>query len=153
MCRAHCYRPTVAAKWRLPAHLLLLVGRALLKAAVLLCLQEVRCSLAFRGLYTFEQIGGHYSKSHSILAAGPVTRRFLAPHPVILQIGSTVFVHGGLLPQHIEYGLERINAETRSWMLGQAGATMPAFLSGRDAVVWARDFSQGCWFLCVVQRT
>ena len=74
--------------------------------------------------------------------AGPATVRFLADHPIVLQIGSTVFVHGGVLPQHAEYGVERINAETREWMLGRR-PQMPQFLGGRDAVVWAREYSTG----------
>lgn len=75
--------------------------------------------------------------------AGSIARRFFAPHPIILQVGSTVFVHGGILPQHTEYGLERINEETREWFLGNSGPKIPAFLSGKDAVVWARDYSTG----------
>jgi hypothetical protein len=39
------------------------------------------------------------------------------------QVGSTLFVHGGVLPSHVEYGLERINAETRAWLLGQDPST------------------------------
>lgn len=38
-----------------------------------------------------------------------MSRRFMARHPTVMQVGSTVFVHGGLLPSHVEYGLERIN--------------------------------------------
>jgi hypothetical protein len=33
-------------------------------------------------------------------------------HPVpqvVLQVGSTVFVHAGVLPEHARYGLERMN--------------------------------------------
>ena len=41
--------------------------------------------------------------------AGSVAQRFLARHHTVLQIGSTVFVHGGILPSHADYGLERIN--------------------------------------------
>jgi hypothetical protein len=52
---------------------------------------------------------------------GPIATRFFAPHPTVLQVGSTVFVHGGVLPAHVEYGLERINAETQRWLLGDAG--------------------------------
>jgi hypothetical protein len=83
----------------------------------------------------------------------------------VLQVGSTLFVHGGVLPAHVEYGLERINRETRAWLLGQDPASAssssssdsasssrspdssskryppPAFLRGADAVVWARNFS------------
>jgi hypothetical protein len=32
------------------------------------------------------------------------------------QVGSTVFAHGGLKREHIEYGLERMNSETSAWM-------------------------------------
>ncbi|WIA20087.1 hypothetical protein OEZ85_005946 [Tetradesmus obliquus] len=84
---------------------------------------------------------------------GPITRRFFAPHPTVLQVGSTLFVHGGVLPSHVEYGLERINRETRDWLMGKpAGGSSsssssgkrlppPEFLRGADAVVWARDYS------------
>ena len=76
------------------------------------------------------------------MRAGPVTRRFLAPHPVVLQVGSTVFVHGGVLPQHAALGVGRINADTAAWLRGDL-PRMPGFLSGRQAVVWARDYSTG----------
>ncbi|EIE25532.1 Metallo-dependent phosphatase [Coccomyxa subellipsoidea C-169] len=79
-------------------------------------------------------------------SAGAVTARFLADHPIALQIGSTVFVHGGVLPQHAELGLERINQETRAWMRGEA-LRMPSFLTGRQAIVWAREYSAGAPFL------
>ena len=59
-----------------------------------------------------------------------------------LQIGSTLFVHGGVLPNHAQYGLERINAESRAWMNGSL-PQMPSYLGGRQAVVWTRDFSAG----------
>lgn len=74
--------------------------------------------------------------------AGVMTRRFLAEHPMALQIGSTLFVHGGVLPMHAQYGLERINDESRAWMNGSL-PRMPSYLGGRQAVVWARDYSAG----------
>lgn len=74
---------------------------------------------------------------------GDFSRQFLADKPVILVLGSTVFVHGGLLPHHAEYGIERINRETQDWVGGSSGSIRdkPFFLSGREAVVWARDYS------------
>ena len=127
---------------------------------------------------------------------GEVTRRFLADKRVVLQVWSTVFVHGGLLPSHLVGGsegegegegsgsgsgsggggssasrhggsggrggsttreeaarasLDRINALSASWMRGEGAQSgggvsgaergMPAFLRGRDAVVWSRSFS------------
>ena len=59
-----------------------------------------------------------------------------------LQIGSTLFVHGGVLPKHAQYGLERINDESLAWMNGSL-PQMPSYLAGRQAVVWARDYSAG----------
>ena len=55
---------------------------------------------------------------------------------------STLFVHGGVLPEHAEYGLERINRETSEWLLGKV-PDMPEFLAGRRGVVWAREYSAG----------
>lgn len=72
---------------------------------------------------------------------GRVAQRFLARHHTVLQIGSTVFVHGGILPSHADYGLERINRESQQWISGQQPKQEPAFLGGRSAVVWAREYS------------
>ena len=63
-----------------------------------------------------------------------------------LQIGSTLFVHGGVLPMHAQYGLERINDESRAWMNGSL-QQMPSYLGGRQAVVWTRDFSAGMFLI------
>ena len=32
---------------------------------------------------------------------------------MIVQVGSTVFVHAGLHPEHVERGVDRINAEAQ----------------------------------------
>lgn len=84
---------------------------------------------------------GPSSRFAALRPGGDFSRRFIAPNPVILQIGSTIFVHGGLLPHHVEYGIERINNETQDWVLNKKVEDKPAFLSGRRAVVWARDYS------------
>ena len=38
--------------------------------------------------------------------------RCLSKMPIAIQIGDSVFVHGGLRLQHVEYGLEKLNQET-----------------------------------------
>eukprot|EP00889_Picochlorum_renovo_P001486 jgi/Picre1/28516/NNA_003920.t1 len=82
------------------------------------------------------------SRRAALEPGGEFSQRFIAPNPVILAIGSTVFVHGGLLPHHAEYGIEKINHETQDWVLKREPVEgKPAFLSGRRAVVWARDYS------------
>lgn len=63
----------------------------------------------------------------------------LSERVVILQLGDNVFVHGGVLPQHVEYGIDRINAETRGWMRGEA--EWPEILKGSDSPQWTRLYS------------
>lgn len=73
---------------------------------------------------------------------GPLSKRFLAQNPTAVQVGNTLFVHGGLLPEHCEYGLHRINQEIRDWMLGNAGTPeQPDIVRGRNSLVWARHYS------------
>lgn len=42
----------------------------------------------------------------------------LSKNPAVLVVNDTVFAHGGLLPQHVTYGLERLNNEVSAWMRG-----------------------------------
>lgn len=84
---------------------------------------------------------GVSARAAALCPGGAISTRFIAPHPVVLQVGSTVFVHGGLLPEHVAYGVDKINAETREWVLHGPPSAKPRFLSGRDAVVWSRQYS------------
>lgn len=64
----------------------------------------------------------------------------LAQRDVIAVIDDSVFVHGGVLPEHVTYGLDRINRETRAWMQkGERAA--PASIASERAPVWVRDYS------------
>ena len=64
----------------------------------------------------------------------------LAEWVVVLQLGDNVFVHGGVLPRHVEYGIDRINAETQAWMRGEA--ERPEILKGSDSPQWTRLYSE-----------
>lgn len=63
----------------------------------------------------------------------------LAPHAIAVVVGGTAFVHGGLLPEHVAYGLDAINEETTAWMLGETEE--PAVLLGEDSPEWSRHYS------------
>jgi Calcineurin-like phosphoesterase len=69
---------------------------------------------------------------------GPYARR-LAERPVILIIDGNVFVHGGVLPLHLDYGIKRLNDEVRDWMLGQGEP--PAFIHTKHSPTWSRSYS------------
>eukprot|EP01024_Parvocaulis_polyphysoides_P072609 TRINITY_DN9224_c1_g1_i1.p1 TRINITY_DN9224_c1_g1~~TRINITY_DN9224_c1_g1_i1.p1 ORF type:complete len:352 (-),score=38.49 TRINITY_DN9224_c1_g1_i1:93-1010(-) len=55
----------------------------------------------------------------------------LAQNPTVLVVNDTLFAHGGVLPIHVEYGLQRLNQEVSSWMRGErsvdGGLSPPPF--------------------------
>ncbi|XP_010537427.1 PREDICTED: shewanella-like protein phosphatase 2 [Tarenaya hassleriana] len=73
---------------------------------------------------------------------GPIATRFLSKNLTVAVVGDSVFVHGGLLAEHVEYGLERINEEVRDWIHGLKGRYAPGYCRGRNSVVWLRRFSE-----------
>ena len=84
------------------------------------------------------------------LAPGaPVALRFLAHQPVVVAIGSTLFVHGGVLPEHVTYGLDVLNKEISHWMRqGKIKGAPPLSVQGKDSLVWARDYSHAQQHRC-----
>ncbi|CAM8879201.1 unnamed protein product [Rhodiola kirilowii] len=57
------------------------------------------------------------------------------------------FCHGGLLPHHVAYGIERMNNEVSQWMRGLTESeSSPSFpfiaTRGYDSVVWSRLYSR-----------
>ena len=84
--------------------------------------------------------GERRHRAAAFMPGGPVARR-LALRSIYSIVGDTVFVHAGISPDHVIYGLERINREMRSWMLG-ARAECPKVLKGSRAPVWMRDYSR-----------
>jgi hypothetical protein len=75
----------------------------------------------------------------ALAPGGPVARR-LARRNVIVIVGDTVFVHGGILPATVIFGLDRINEESRAWLRGEL-AEPPEVLLSRWGPVWSRHYS------------
>jgi hypothetical protein len=65
--------------------------------------------------------------------------RLLARHNLVMQVGGSLFVHGGLRPADVEYGLERINRETQAWMRGERAE--PGILQDFNGPIWTRYLS------------
>lgn len=63
----------------------------------------------------------------------------LADQPVVLVIDGNVFVHGGVLPMHLDYGLDRLNLEVRDWLLGTGQP--PEFIHTAKSPTWTRSYS------------
>ena len=63
----------------------------------------------------------------------------LAERPVVLVLGENVFVHGGVLPMHLEYGLDRLNDEVSEWLRGNGEP--PDFIHTSQSPTWTRIYS------------
>ena len=63
----------------------------------------------------------------------------LSDHKVILQLEGTIFVHGGVLPDHVDFGIDTINDETSAWMRGEGPRSNP-MVSG-EPPIWSRHYS------------
>ncbi|XP_058739201.1 shewanella-like protein phosphatase 2 [Vicia villosa] len=75
---------------------------------------------------------------------GPISGRFFSQNATVLVVGDSVFVHGGLLKQHVDYGLEKINREVSDWFKGLYGQRLsPWYCRADEGVVWLRKFSEG----------
>jgi hypothetical protein len=70
---------------------------------------------------------------------GPVALR-LATHNVVAIVGKTVFVHGGILPHVVDYGIERLNQESREWIRKDLDCP-PDVLFTSDGPLWSRHYS------------
>lgn len=70
---------------------------------------------------------------------GPYAK-LLAQRPVVAEVGDTVFVHGGILPKHVAYGLDRMNDELDAWLTGTRPGP-PSIVVAEDGPVWTRAYS------------
>jgi hypothetical protein len=73
-------------------------------------------------------------------APGGDYAKMFAERPIALEVGDTVFVHGGLLSKHVAYGLDKMNDEVHAWLLGKEPAPPPIVVA-EDGPVWTRFYS------------
>jgi len=91
------------------------------------------------------------ARAAAFLPGGPYAR-MLAQRNTVVVVGTSVFVHGGVLPRHVPRGiddLERINADVRQWLVGgDDHGTLERDVMPEDGVVWTRlyasDDPQAC---------
>jgi hypothetical protein len=77
-------------------------------------------------------------RAAAFLPGGPAASR-LANRPVVAIAGDSLFAHGGVLPEHVEQGLSRLNRETARWMRGETERP-PKLLEGEDSPIWTRVY-------------
>ncbi|MEO7091842.1 MAG: calcineurin, partial [Polyangiales bacterium] len=73
-------------------------------------------------------------------APGGGYARMLANRPLLMKVGDTVFVHGGILPKHVAYGLDKMVDEVAAWMRGERPSP-PEIVVAEDGPIWMRAYS------------
>lgn len=84
-------------------------------------------------------VDGVGARIKAMRPGGPIAMR-LAGRNVVVIVGDTVFVHGGVLPQLVDYGIERLNQETRQWLRKERECP-PEMLFPTEGPVWSRHYS------------
>ena len=64
----------------------------------------------------------------------------LADRPIVMKVGNNLFVHGGILPKHVDYGLDKMNDEVHGWLLAKSTKS-PQVVMSDDGPVWTRAYS------------
>jgi Calcineurin-like phosphoesterase len=75
--------------------------------------------------------------------SGEALAQRLSTRPAVIQVGDSVFVHGGLLMSHVRHGLSRINREIQEWMRSPVARMPPALATSEDGPLWSRAYSHG----------
>ncbi len=73
----------------------------------------------------------------AFLPGGPWAKE-LAKRPIVHVAQRSVFVHGGLLPEHAPE-IDTLNEQSSEWLLGTRD-TIPALLVAQDGPIWNRDY-------------
>jgi hypothetical protein len=88
----------------------------------------------------------HQRARAAALMPGGFLAKQLAEFPVILRLGDTIFVHGGVMPFWARYGIDRINNDISRWLAGEIDEPVAAkgMSPGTDyeSVVTSRHFSK-----------
>ncbi len=79
-------------------------------------------------------------RAAAFMPGGPLAVK-LANYPFVLIVGDTVFVHGGLHPDHVRYGVDRINREMADWLSGKTDSVATE-LTDRSSPIWLRAFAK-----------
>jgi hypothetical protein len=73
------------------------------------------------------------------LRPGGEFARILAERNTFLILGNTLFTHASVLPEHVDLGLDRMNAEIQAWLRNEV--PQPEWIRGSRSPVWNRLYS------------
>ncbi len=73
-------------------------------------------------------------------APGHPYAKKLAERPLLAWVGDSVFVHGGILPKHLQIGLTKMDREVHEWLRGERPEA-PRAVMADDGPLWTRLYS------------
>jgi hypothetical protein len=85
-----------------------------------------------------DAFGGAEGRRAAFAPGGPWAKR-LATRPIYAIVGDTLFAHGGVLPAHLDHGLERMDREARAWLRGES-EELPVALLDQQSPLWTRAY-------------
>jgi len=77
-------------------------------------------------------------RANAFLPGGGAAQK-LAEQSLIVMVGDSLFAHGGVLPQHVDFGVDRLNRETSEWMRGEKSRP-PQLVVDENGPVWTRRY-------------
>ena len=75
----------------------------------------------------------------AVFRPGRPVAQELASRPTGLVVGTSLFVHGGILPEHAEMGLDEMNRSIQAWLRNDD--PQPEWIRGDRSPVWSRLYS------------
>jgi hypothetical protein len=81
-------------------------------------------------------------RAAAFLPGEEVAKR-LAKRQSIIQVGDSVFVHGGILARHVRRGLGKINREIQEWMAAPSTKEPPSIATDQRGPLWLRMHADG----------
>eukprot|EP00041_Stephanoeca_diplocostata_P031329 m.973728 g.973728 ORF g.973728 m.973728 type:complete len:410 (-) comp23936_c0_seq17:2055-3284(-) len=84
-----------------------------------------------------------FARARAYRPGGFLAASVLANRRAVLIVGDSVFVHGGLLPEHAN-NVQRINTVVREWLVGAAAVDdfLMQIVESETSVFWTRRYSQ-----------
>jgi hypothetical protein len=80
----------------------------------------------------------HRVRAAAFRPGGPLARK-IAEQTVSLVLGGTIFTHAGILPEHLDLGLDQMESDIRAWLLAEL--PQPEWIRGDRSPVWNRVYS------------
>jgi hypothetical protein len=85
------------------------------------------------------QVEGPYKSRAAAFLPGGGAALILAKRPLVVMVGDTIFAHGGVRPEHVDYGIDKLNEESRNWMEGKT-TLPPRLVMEEEGPLWTRIY-------------